>query len=106
MLRDMYFHCYPWKTSTKVKLVTYKKKGSKWKRTRTNKYLASDNKFYDYTCTAPMHQAFEGPKIKRRKSLRLRHTQWAASIRKARWNTSLLGTFNTDNTQTLMNLTW
>lgn len=72
-----HFHSYPWKGSSLVKLSSYKKSGSSWKKHRMMLSVKNETYFRDTDCNFA-GSANTGWKHKNRKVLRQYNTKWGA----------------------------
>jgi hypothetical protein len=77
VIRHVHFHAYPWKGVSKAKITSYKKRGSKWKKYRTNLGVANQSYLRDRDCD-PKIQGWTGWKYKRAKSIKKGFTVWGA----------------------------
>lgn len=71
---DTSFRYYPWGTSIKGKIKSYKKKNGNWKKYRTDLVVNPYGVQYDRGCNE--NAPYDWTKHKRRKKLKMKHVYW------------------------------
>lgn len=105
--KRVFFIAYPWKGKSSTTLVSYKKRGSRWKKHRMSLSVASQNKFYDNNCNSATNQAWTGWKTKTRKSLSKSYNSYGAFPGyRAKNGQSLSGYYKYANKSSSLVLSW
>ena len=90
-----HFHAYSWKCTSSVRITSYKKRGRRWKKYRTNLGVANMSYFFDNNdCDNLVAQGWSGWRRKKKKSIRKHVTFWGAFPGyRAKNNASVIGYF-------------